>query len=549
VARQAQREMDRLRRLPSGSAEAAQVRAYLQWLWSLPWQVATPERANLATVEESLNRDHLGLPKAKERVLEYLAVRLLKPDLPGPVLGLMGPPGTGKTSLCAAIARALGRPFVRVVVGGVRDASELTGQSRSNPAALPGKIVRALREAGANNPVIMLDGVDRLGGDAVSNECVYALLEALDPDSNRGFVDHYLGLPFDLSRVMFILCGHSAEQVTDALQDRLEIIEVPGYSEDEKLELTRRYLLPHQLEEHGLGPRDLALSDEVVRRIIREYTLEAGVRGLMRQLATLCRKVARAHAGGVTRRHKVTLKNLETYLGHPLYVPDTVDREDEVGVAIGLAWTATGGEILTVEALKMPGSGRVLTTGQLGEVMRESVQAAHSYVRSRADLLQIDPEVFTQYDIHIHFPAGGVPKDGPSAGITIGLVIASVLSEKPVRHEVAVTGEVSLRGKVLPVGGLREKALAAYRAGIKTLLFPSVNLKDVSDIPEDIRERVQLVPVSTMDEVFQVALHRVIVPQRLGDGFVLEVPEGTELPAEEPPVDEAPPEPEGRRPR
>ncbi len=530
VARQAQREMDRLRRLPAGSGEAAQVRTYLQWLWSLPWLVSCPERTDMKDVEEALNRDHLGLPKAKDRVLEYLAVRMLKPDLPGPVMGLVGPPGTGKTSLCAAIARALGRPFVRISVSGIREASELTGESRSGPATQPGRIIRALREAGANNPVMMIEGVDKLGSDPLGHECIAALLEALDPESNRAFMDYYLGLPFDLSGVMFIPCAHSLDQVPDALLDRMEVIEVPGYSEEEKLELARRYLLPRQVFEHGLAPRDLAVTEDVLRAIVRQYTLEAGIRGLNRQLATICRKVARARARGETRRHRVTLKNLESYLGHAIYLPDKLERKDEVGVAVGLAWTAAGGEILVVEALKMPGSGRVVTTGQLGEVMRESVLAAHSYVRSRSAMLEIDPEAFTSYDIHIHFPAGGVPKDGPSAGITIGLVIASVLSEKPLRHEVAVTGEVSLRGKVLPVGGLREKALAAYRAGIKTLIFPAANQKDLGDIPTDIRGRVQLVPVETMDEVFQIAMHRVIVPQRVAGDFLIEVSEEAELP-------------------
>jgi ATP-dependent Lon protease len=526
VTRQAQREMDRLRRLPAGSVEAAQVRTYLQWLWALPWQVSAPEETRLERVQEALDRDHLGLARAKERVLEYLAVRMLKPDLPGPVLGLVGPPGTGKTSLCASIARALGRPFVRVPIGGISEPSELTGEGRSGPAALPGKIVRALREAGANNPVILIDGVDKLGGDAVGHECVNALREVLDPESNRAFVDHYLGLPFDLSRVMFILCAHNLEMIPDSLLDRMDVIEVPGYSEDDKLELVRRYLLARQLAEHGLSPRDLTVADEVVRAIIRQYTLEAGVRGLTRQLARLCRKVALARAGGNPRRHTVTLKKLEAYLGHPVYAPDSPERADEVGVATGLACTSAGGEILVVEALKMPGQGRITTTGQLGDVMRESVQTAHSYVRSRAEVLEIDPEAFNNFDIHIHFPAGGVPKDGPSAGITVCLVIASVLSEKPVRNDVAVTGEVSLRGKVLSVGGLREKALAAYRAGVKTLVFPAANQKDVGDIPDDIREKLELVAVESMDEVFQIALHRVILPQRLGGDFVIEMEDG-----------------------
>ena len=527
IARQAQREMDRLRRMPAGSPEAAQVRGYLQWLWSMPWERHSSEDANLRQVETVLERDHLGLTKAKERIVEYLAVRRLKPDLPGPALCLVGPPGTGKSSLGAAVARALQRPFVRISVSGTSDASELRGVSRNSPGAQPGKIARALRDGGVANPVLMIDGVDRLVGEGGLG-VAEVLLELLDVEGASRFTDHYLGMSIDLSHAVLLLCANNLDLVLDSLQERIEVIEVPGYSEDEKIEITRRFLLPRQLHEHGLGPRDVMFSEDAIRAIVRHYTLEAGVRGLSRQLATVCRKVARARATGDTHRHRVTLERLDDYLGHQVYTPEMVGKSDDVGVASGLAWTAAGGEVLVVEALKMPGSGRVMTTGQLGEVMKESVQAAHSYVRSRADLLEIDAEVFNQFDIHIHFPAAGVPKDGPSAGITVGLVIASVLSDRPIRHDVAMTGEVSLRGKVLMVGGLREKALAAYRAGFRTLLFPSVNLKDVGDIPPDVRDRLELVPVETMDEVFEIALHRVILPQRVSGQFIIEVDDDNE---------------------
>jgi ATP-dependent Lon protease len=534
VARQAQREMDRLRRLPAGSPEAAQVRTYLQWLWTVPWESVAPEDAALPQVEAALEREHLGLGKAKERVLEYLAVRQLKPDLPGPALCLVGPPGTGKSSLGAAVARALHRPFVRITVSGTTDVNELIGVSRAAPDGQPGKILRALRDARARNPVLMIDGVDRLSGETGLG-VIETLLELLHPETSARFTDRYLGLPLDLSHIMLMLCANNPDFLPDPLEEHLDVIEVPGYSEDEKIVLARRFLLPRQLTAHGLGQRDLMLSETGLRDVVRHYTLEAGVRGLERQLATICRKVARARALGDANRHSVGTENLERYLGHRLYAPETVDRDDEVGVANGLAWTAAGGEVLVVEALKMPGTGRVVTTGQLGEVMKESVQAAHSYVRSRAAMLEIEDETFSAYDIHIHFPAAGVPKDGPSAGITIGLVIASVLSDKPIRHDVAMTGEVSLRGKVLAVGGLREKALATYRAGIRALIFPAVNQKDVGDIPEDVRSRLELLPVANMDEVFAIALHRVIVPQRMAGDFVIEVdeePEGEPQPAD-----------------
>ena len=531
VTRQAQREMDRLRRLPPGSPEAGHIRAYLQWLWSMPWERTTPEDADLKRVESVLERDHLALPKAKERIVEFLAVRRLKPDLPGPALCLVGPPGTGKTSLGAAVARALQRPFVRISVSGSSDAGEIKGVSRTLPGAQPGKVVRAVREAGVKNPVLMIDGVDRLigeGGLGVSE----ALLELLDPETSSRFVDHYLGMPCDLSRCVLLLCANMIEMIPDPLLERIEVIEVPGYSEDEKLEIARRYLIPRQLHDHGLSQRDLAIPDETLRAMVRHYTLEAGVRGLQRQIATLCRKVARARATGDALRHQVTGDKLERYLGHRIYAPETAGKNDEVGVAAGLAWTAAGGEVLVVEALKMPGAGRVVTTGQLGEVMKESIQAAHSYVHSRAEMLEIDPEAFANYDIHIHFPAAGVPKDGPSAGVTVGLVIASVLSDRPIRHDVAMTGEVSLRGRVLVVGGLREKALASYRAGFRAMIFPAANVKDIDDIPPDVRDALELIPVSTMDEVFAAALHRVIVPQRIGDHFVIEVDDDEEAPAD-----------------
>jgi len=539
VTRQAQREMDRLRRLPPGTPEAGHVRAYLQWLWSLPWERSTPEDADLRRVQRVLERDHLALDKVKRRVVEYLAVRRLKPDLPGPAICLVGPPGTGKSSLGATVARALGRPFVRISVSGTSDASELLGVSRALPGAQPGKIVQAVREAGVRNPVLVIDGIDRLvgeGGLGVSE----VLLELLDPESSQRFTDHYVGLPLDLSHAVLLLCANTIDLVPDALLERLEVIEVPGYSEDEKLEIARRFLLPRALHDHGLTARELEVGDDAMRAMVRHYTLEAGVRGLSRQIATICRKVAHARATGYRKRHDVTPERLESYLGHRVYTPETAGKNDEVGVAAGLAWTAAGGEVLTVEALKMPGQGRVMTTGQLGEVMKESVQAAHSYVRSRADLLEIDPEAFSSFDIHIHFPAAGVPKDGPSAGITVGLVIASVLSDRPIRHDVALSGEVSLRGRVLQVGGLREKALAAYRAGFRAMIFPAVNVKDLDDVPEDVREHLEMIPVESMDDVFSVALHRVIVPQRIGNNFVIEVEDDDEEEAEGESTGEAP---------
>ena len=523
VSRCAQREMDRLRRLPTGSPEAAQVRAYLQWLWNTPWEQSAGEDADLRHVQAELEQEHLGLTKAKERILEYLAVRRLKRDLPGPALCVVGPHGTGKTSLGAEVARALRRPFARVNVSGTSDAAELVGEPRTVPGAQPGKILRAVRAAGVRNPVLLIEGVDRLVGEG-GHGVVEVLLELLSPESASQFTDLYLGMPIDLSHAVILMCANQLELVPDALQERIEVIEVNGYSEDEKLEISHRFLLPRQLTEHGLSGRDLTLCDETVRAMVRHYTLEAGVRALSRQIATICRKVARARATGDPSRHSVNPAQLEDYLGHRVYEPEMAGKEDEVGVAMGLAWTAAGGEVLVVEAIKMPGAGRVVLTGQLGDVMKESVQAAHSYVRSRATSLDIPSDAFGRWDIHVHFPAAGVPKDGPSAGITVGLVVASVLSDRAIHHDIAMTGEVSLRGKVLPVGGMREKALAAYRAGFRALMFPAANLKDVDDIPLDVRDRLELIAVESMDEVFACALSRVILPQNMNGSFVLEEP-------------------------
>jgi len=527
VSRRAQREMDRLRKLPSGSPEAAHVRAYLQWLWNTPWHAVAAEDADLRQVQAELEQGHLGLTKAKERILEYLAVRQLKFDLPGPALCIVGPHGTGKTSLGSEVARALRRPFARVNVSGTSDAAELVGEPRIIPGAMPGKILRAVRATGVRNPVLLIDGVDRLVGEG-GHGVAEVLLELLDPDNAAQFTDHYLGLPIDLSHAVVLMCANQLDLVPETLQERIEVIEVPGYSEDEKLEIARRFLLPRQLTEHGLTGRDLSLDDESVRAMVRHYTLEAGVRALSRQIATVCRKVARARAIGDPRRHTVHPEHLEAYLGHRIYLPEMAGKQDEVGVAMGLAWTAAGGEVLVVEAIKMPGAGRVVLTGQLGDVMKESVQAAHSYVRSRARALDIPSDAFGRFDIHVHFPAAGVPKDGPSAGITVGLVIASVLSDRAIHHDIALTGEVSLRGRVLPVGGLREKALAAYRAGFRALMFPVGNLKDVDDIPLDVQERLELIAVETMDEVFACALSRVILPQNMNGEFVLETLEEDE---------------------
>jgi len=516
--KEAERELERLKKLPEASPEYHLIRTYLDWLLALPWNQTTEDNLDLAHAREVLDADHYGLDRVKERILEYLAVRKLKPDPRGPILCFVGPPGVGKTSLGQSIARALGRKFVRASLGGVRDEAEIRGHRRTYVGALPGRIIQAIRRAESRNPVFMLDEVDKLAvgfqGDPAA-----ALLEVLDPEQNHAFVDHYLDVPFDLSQVFFIATANVLEQIPGPLRDRMEVIELPGYTEEEKVEIARRHLLPKQLAAHGLQPAQLDLPEETLRRLIREYTREAGVRGLEREIATLCRKVARRmveqrvepveHGEPAPPSRAITIGpgDLEDYLGPPRFRGEVLGEADEVGVATGLSWTPAGGEVLFVEASVVRGKGRFELTGQLGDVMKESAKAALTYVRSRAEELGLPRDFPDRWDVHIHVPAGAVPKDGPSAGVTMATALASALTGRPVRREVAMTGEITLRGKVLPVGGIKEKVLAAHRAGVKTVLLPAENEKDLRDVPEEVRRSLRFVFVRHADEVLAEALY------------------------------------------
>ncbi len=505
VRKEAEKQLKRLEKMHPDSAEAATVRTYLDWLVELPWSKSTKDNLNIKKAQKVLDEDHYDLEKVKERILEYLSVRKLKTKMKGPILCFIGPPGVGKTSLGRSIARSLGREFVRMSLGGVRDEAEIRGHRRTYVGAMPGRIIQGIKQAGTNNPVFMLDEIDKIGMD-FRGDPSSALLEVLDPEQNSAFVDHYLGVPFDLSNVMFITTGNVVDTIPGPLRDRMEIIYLSGYTEEEKLGIARNYLLPKQLEEHGINEKILRVADSALKVMISQYTREAGVRNLEREIANLCRKVAKQIASGKKKKFFITAKNLHKYLGAPRYLPEEEMKEDEVGVATGLAWTETGGDIIYVEATTMKGKGSLTLTGQLGDVMKESAQAALSYVRSRAKELGIKEDTFGKVDIHIHVPAGAIPKDGPSAGITMATAIASALTGRPVDKKVAMTGEVTLRGRVLPIGGLKEKVLAAKRMGIHRVIIPKRNEKDLEDIPKYVKKDMEFIFVEKMDEVLKIAL-------------------------------------------
>ncbi|WP_447973307.1 endopeptidase La [Nitrospira sp. Kam-Ns4a] len=505
VLRECEKQLKRLEKMHPDTAESATVRTYLEWMVELPWSKKSKDNLDIKAAAKVLNEDHYDLEKVKERILEYLAVRKLKDRMKGPILCFVGPPGVGKTSLGKSIARALGREFVRISLGGVRDEAEIRGHRRTYVGALPGRIIQGIKQAGTSNPVFMMDEVDKIGMDFRGDPSA-ALLEVLDPEQNHAFSDHYLGVPFDLSEVMFITTANLMDPIPSPLRDRMEIIEIPGYTEEEKLGIAQRYLIPRQLKEHGITETHVRFTEPALRHIITHYTREAGVRNLEREIANVMRKVAKKVAEGKTSRHTVIPGNLHRYLGVPKFLPEAEQQKDEVGVATGLAWTETGGDVLYIEATVMKGKGQLMLTGHLGDVMKESAQAALSYVRSRAKLLGIDPEVFAKTDLHIHVPAGAIPKDGPSAGITMATAIASSLTNRPVRRDVAMTGEVTLRGRVLQIGGLKEKILAAKRAKLSTVILPARNKKDLEEIPKHLLRGLHFVFVETMDEVIRTSL-------------------------------------------
>jgi len=505
VRDKALKELERLERMPSASPETTVTRTYLDWLLNMPWAVRSEDRLDLDDAERVLHEDHWGLPKAKERILEYLAVRKLNPQMKGPILCFIGPPGVGKTSIGRSIARALGREFVRISLGGVRDEGEIRGHRRTYIGAMPGRIVQGLKTAGKKNPVFMMDEVDKIGQDFRGDPAA-ALLEVLDPEQNYAFSDHYLEVPLDLSEVMFITTANLLDPIPDALRDRMEIIEFPGYTEDDKKHIAQKFLLPKQLKEHGLKPSNLQLHEAALMELIRRYTREAGVRNLEREVAAVCRKVARQVASGKRQRFTLKAKDLHEFLGAERYRYGSAGAHDEIGVATGLGWTAAGGDILAIEVGLMRGTGTLELTGQLGGVMQESAKAALSFARSRAETFDIDPDVFARTNIHIHVPAGQTPKDGPSAGITLATALISAFSKRPVRRTVAMTGEITLRGHVLPVGGIKEKMLAAHRAGMTDIILPEDNRKDLEELPAHVRDALVFHFVEQMPQVLAVAL-------------------------------------------
>ncbi|MFE4129472.1 endopeptidase La [Peribacillus sp. YIM B13482] len=499
------KELDRYEKVPSSSAESSVIRNYIEWLISLPWSKATKDDLNIHKAEKILNRDHHGLEKVKERVLEYLAVQQLTNSLKGPILCLVGPPGVGKTSLAKSIASSLNRNFVRISLGGVRDESEIRGHRRTYVGAMPGRIIQGMKKAGTINPVFLLDEVDKMSNDFRGDPSA-AMLEVLDPEQNHNFSDHYIEETYNLSKVMFIATANNLGSIPGPLRDRMEIISIAGYTEIEKLHIAKDHLLPRQLENHGLMKTQLQIREEALTKIIRYYTREAGVRSLERQLASICRKTAKIIVSGDKKRVVISEKNVEEFLGKTMFHYGQAEVENQVGVANGLAYTSVGGDTLQIEVSLSPGKGKLILTGKLGDVMKESAQAAFSYVRSKTEKLHIDTNFHEKYDIHIHVPEGAVPKDGPSAGITIATALISALTNRPIRKEVGMTGEITLRGRVLPIGGLKEKSLAAHRAGLTKIIIPQNNEKDIDDIPESVRKALTFVPVSHVDEVLEHAL-------------------------------------------
>lgn len=499
------KEIDRLEKMPSMTAETAVLRNYLDWVLVLPWKEETEDLLDITAAETILNEDHYGLEKVKERILEYLSVRQLTESMKGPILCLVGPPGVGKTSLARSVARSLGRKFVRISLGGVRDEAEIRGHRRTYVGALPGRIIQGMRTAGSKNPVFLLDEIDKMNAD-FRGDPSSALLEVLDPEQNNTFSDHYVELPFDLSKVLWMVTANVLHSIPRPLLDRMEVIHLAGYTEEEKLEIAKQYLLSKQLKENGLKPSKLNVPEKVLVRLIREYTREAGVRGLERTIATLCRKAARQIVQNKKKSIRVTEKNLETYMGIPRFRQSPAEKKNQIGVSTGLAWTEVGGDVLPVEVSVLNGKGALLLTGKLGEVMRESAQAGVSYIRSRVEELGIDEEFHAKKDLHIHLPEGAIPKDGPSAGITMATAVISALTGRAVRGDLAMTGEITLRGRVLPVGGVKEKVLAAHRLGIRTIILPKENRRDLEDIPADIRKELRFVEVEHMDEVLKEAL-------------------------------------------